>query len=876
MATAIERGEVMIGSTRRSGNAPRIGGAVLVGVLAVAAVATHAAAVESSGNVFLQGQFVEVGIHPAGSFGSSVTAPAGFHPNGPSNLLGFVADPQRDGWDMGTPPQTGDYFVPGTPEEGWSVEWTLDGVETGFHNYGLRGAADVAQTSLTETSDASTQSALWEGDAVSGAGSLRVLQSVRVDPTTLYFVMNVTLTNTGSVALDSVEYMRNVDPDQEQPLTGDFTTSNYVALQPGVGGNVAQALVVGKGLVHGLTLGLGAIDARAVVSTEGFANRDPDAILDSPTNSCSEATPCVADQAIVLAFRFGTLAPGQSVSFDYAYILNEADLTAALGSLAAVTILQPVGTVSGDNVLFQATTDDVANTTQVEFFVDGVSIGVVTTPDAGGVYALAFDSTAYPNGPLGLKAVATFAGGGTAEKTSTVTVDNSGPPIAFAAPLAGATFTGTGIPILVTALDPDHLPVEINFFRETASTGSIFVGSASAEPFTSAFNVDDLPEGETVVIKAVARDALNRTTTIQVSGVVRVASCGDGVVGAGETCDDGNTSDGDCCSSLCEAVAAESPCEADGDLCSIEQCDGAGACVASSTVTCPAANPPCEGGEACNPDTGACEAQPDAAAGTACELDADLCTIDRCDGGGACVQASTVTCSALDQCHEVGTCDPGSGTCSNPAVPDGRACDDGNICTQSDQCRSGACSGNSSGADSDADGYCDLFEHQQGCDATDPAEIPPQAATYGGSGNGRTNVLVTYSGPAGADIAVGSDPSCAAAGVCGPPPLGFATGFCTAGRIGDPCTSNAQCGLPADTCRVVVNYADVPDLQLNSAFLNRSSNPIAGFSPAHAGCSRKVDVALDASRRVNRLRIKATGTVFGRGGRDRDSFRYRR
>ena len=142
---------------------------------------------------------------------------------------------------------------------------------------------------------------------------------------------------------------------------------------------------------------------------------------------------------------------------------------------------------------------------------------------------------------------------------------------------------------------------------------------------------------------------------------------------------------------------------------------------------------------------------------------------------------------------------------------------------------------------------------------------------------GGVNVAAAdVTGDGKADVAVGSDPSCATAGACGPPPLGFATGFCTAGRIGDPCTSNAQCGLPADTCRLVVNYADVPDLQLNAAFLNRTTNPVAGFSPAHAGCSRKVDVALDASRRVNRLRIKATGTVFGRSGRDRDSFRYRR
>jgi hypothetical protein len=157
----------------------------------------------------------------------------------------------------------------------------------------------------------------------------------------------------------------------------------------------------------------------------------------------------------------------------------------------------------------------------------------------------------------------------------------------------------------------------------------------------------------------------------------------------------------------------------------------------------------------------------------------------------------------------------------------------------------------------------------------DAQEIPPLAPTYGGRGSNRANVLVTYSGPTGSRIDVASDPSCANSGVCGPQPPGFVSGFCTAGKIADPCTANTDCDLPADTCRLVVIYADVPDLALNQVFLNRRDNIIAGFSPVHAGCSRKVDVLLDASRSTNRVRIKAEGTVFGRFGKDRDAFRYR-
>ncbi|MBI1813578.1 MAG: hypothetical protein HYR72_01225 [Deltaproteobacteria bacterium] len=46
--------------------------------------------------------------------------------------------------------------------------------------------------------------------------------------------------------------------------------------------------------------------------------------------------------------------------------------------------------------------------------------------------------------------------------------------------------------------------------------------------------------------------------------------CGDGVVDDGEECDDGNTTDGDCCSSTCQAEVPGSPYDTDGD----GVCDG--------------------------------------------------------------------------------------------------------------------------------------------------------------------------------------------------------------------------------------------------------------------------------------------------------------
>jgi hypothetical protein len=52
-----------------------------------------------------------------------------------------------------------------------------------------------------------------------------------------------------------------------------------------------------------------------------------------------------------------------------------------------------------------------------------------------------------------------------------------------------------------------------------------------------------------------------------------------------------------------------------------------------------------------------------------------------------------VVCTALDQCHATGTCDPSTGACSNPSVADGTSCDDSNPATYVDACTNGVCSG---------------------------------------------------------------------------------------------------------------------------------------------------------------------------------------
>jgi cysteine-rich repeat protein len=254
---------------------------------------------------------------------------------------------------------------------------------------------------------------------------------------------------------------------------------------------------------------------------------------------------------------------------------------------------------------------------------------------------------------------------------------------------------------------------------------------------------------------------------------------------------------------------------------------------------------------------------------TTCE-DGNLCTTPDSCVTGTCTAGPPRNCDDGNECT-VDSCNPMTGCVYDTTFRNGLACDDGDFCTQRDACVNGFCHGVM--ADADGDGYCDLQETQAGCNPNDPAEIPPQSVTFGGLPSEHTigaNGLITFNAPGGsthrATITTSSDPSCAMTGACG-------QRFCTTGRVGDPCTTNAECNQPANSCRVVVNYGNVGDLALTDVRFGRTEI-LADFLPATPGCARKVDLTLDPAFFRQRLRLRATGTLGGAVRRDRDIFFY--
>lgn len=75
-----------------------------------------------------------------------------------------------------------------------------------------------------------------------------------------------------------------------------------------------------------------------------------------------------------------------------------------------------------------------------------------------------------------------------------------------------------------------------------------------------------------------------------------------------------------------------------------------------------------------------------------CPVPGDKCLTATC-AAGVCGTTTAVTCTALDQCHVAGTCDPRTGVCSNPTQPNGTACEHPDACLAGATCQNGTCTG---------------------------------------------------------------------------------------------------------------------------------------------------------------------------------------
>ncbi len=151
----------------------------------------------------------------------------------------------------------------------------------------------------------------------------------------------------------------------------------------------------------------------------------------------------------------------------------------AVDSLPAVTVTEPADgvTVSGSSVLVAATASDDNGVTQVEFFVDGSSLGIDTTAP----YSVTWDSTGVADGAHAVSATATDTIGQTGSDANNVIVANAPTTDVHLGALSGSSTPANkgrwDAVAIVTIHDPGHAAVSMATVTGSWSNGANGSGS---------------------------------------------------------------------------------------------------------------------------------------------------------------------------------------------------------------------------------------------------------------------------------------------------------------------------------------------------------------------------------------------------------------
>ncbi len=301
-----------------------------ISVLCLLLFGLNSAAQIVGGNGYLIGNLVEVAVD--GNGGHEGTADwAGHHSRGglPAVPFGFVANSNMDGWLA----YDGDFFTAGTPENGFGLEingtnYSNNAWNSGTSTVFLNQIPKLPGSTITHTLEDQCITVEWTGKV---AGVIINVKYHLIE-TELFYTTEVTLTNTTGSTLNNVYYYRNVDPDNNKALTGNFATTNTIVSQPGP--DCIKALVSAEQASPWPSyLGIGALGDNFRVTHGGFSNRSGSDIwnaaggLDGTIGSVE-----TGDNSISLAYKTN-IGAGQTVSFEYAVVLNEEAVEAAFSSL---------------------------------------------------------------------------------------------------------------------------------------------------------------------------------------------------------------------------------------------------------------------------------------------------------------------------------------------------------------------------------------------------------------------------------------------------------------------------------------------------------------------------------------------------------------
>ncbi|HLK13067.1 MAG TPA: hypothetical protein VKW76_16950 [Candidatus Binatia bacterium] len=561
----------------------------------------------------------------------------------------------------------------------------------------------------------------------------------------------------------------------------------------------ARGLLLLAFIAAPLLRGRPALGAIALVQTIGTS---ADTTTGTTLSVTVPATGVAAGDSIILTFTMGDVGTAVSAADSAGNVYN-VDVQGAATGLVRTVVLSAHGVIAlapGDVITVTHPSTTVRALSATEFSGLAPTATLDQTQVAGGTgTAPASGATAPTTQPDELLIGA---------------IGTDGPVTdAFTAGTGYTALTGAGTAVGTdVTIDPEFAIVSATgAYAATGTLGTSRDWAAAIATYVAA------PPPTTTTSPTTTTTSTTTTTTTTLPAV-----CGDGIVEAGEQCDDGaaNGTINSCCTATCTFQPAGTNCADDGNPCTVDQCNGTSdVCqhvAGNAGAVCRLAAGPCDTAGICTGTSPTCPADVYKPAGTVCRPAVGTCDIaETCTGTSPlCPQdqyqpAGTVCRPAAGPCDAVETC-----TGTNPYCPPDALLPATTVCRP-------------------AAGPCDLAENCTGTSALCPPDSYLPAGTVCRPAAGPCDVAEVCSGQSTqcpADAFAPATTVCrAAAGACD------VAEYCTGTSV--TCPPNTL--EPAGTvCRPAAGVCDVAEVCDGVS----SACPADAKQPSTTLCRPAVDV----------------------------------
>ena len=295
----------------------------------------NAKCVVDAENIFMRGEYLQVGISPKGSFGALVRTPASFSASGMNDTIGLSIN--TFGFSSNRTSNTGDYILPDTKEERFMIGYVVGDKDGEVNEIKIAEKNGVSEfpnpiKDLKTECECDYSTGLLKTTTTGiSKDNLKITIINEFYNNDKYLKTMVELENLNDETLSYVRYLRSMNPDQDYDLHNTLKTQNKVISNPRPPyNNNMYAMVVATGPVSNESFFYLAYDKRARAS---FGETDsPSSIynetlwkesdISTPYNPSKEEIMTTTgytevDGYIAITFNLGDLFPKEKVSFEY-------------------------------------------------------------------------------------------------------------------------------------------------------------------------------------------------------------------------------------------------------------------------------------------------------------------------------------------------------------------------------------------------------------------------------------------------------------------------------------------------------------------------------------------------------------------------------